>query len=496
MPDVDEEKERERLDALEERMKSIDKKIDAFYVSLLPMLNRERSAHPVKIEAGMQTKLPQPELEPMQTQPKIQPQMQIQNKNYRVKDVGLAEQGKLKIEWAERHMPVLMHIRREFETAGPLKGIRIAACLHVTKETAVLMRTLKAGGADVALCASNPLSTQDDVAAALATEGIKIFAWRGVGSEEYYWCINRVLDTRPNITMDDGADLISTVHSKRTDLLQTILGGQEETTTGVIRLRAMAADGALKYPLFAVNDTPTKHMFDNVYGTGQSTMDGIIRATNVLIAGKNFVVCGYGYCSGGIARVAKGLGANVIITEVDPTKALKATMDGFRVMPIADAARVGDIFVTATGDKNVIRGEHMLLMKDNAILANSGHFNAEISIPDLENISAGKRRIRENVEEYKTKAGKRLYLLAEGRLVNLAAAEGHPSEVMDMSFADQALCAEYFAKHAKELEPLVYDVPEDIDLRVARLKLESMGVRIDALTEEQKKYLQSWQEGT
>jgi len=497
MPDVDEEKERERLDALEERMKSIDRKIDAFYISLLPVLNRERSAHPVKIEAGMQTKLPQPELEePMQTQPKIQPQMQIQNKNYRVKDIGLAEQGKLKIEWAERHMPVLMRIRREFEASKPLKGLRIAACLHVTKETAVLMRTLKAGGADVALCASNPLSTQDDVAAALAAEGMKIFAWRGVTNDEYYWCINRVLDTRPNITMDDGADLISTVHSKRTDLLPTILGGQEETTTGVIRLRAMAADGALKYPLFAVNDTPTKHMFDNVYGTGQSTMDGIIRATNVLLAGKNFVVCGYGYCSGGIARVAKGLGANVIITEVDPTKALKATMDGFRVMPMADAARAGDIFVTATGDKNVIRGEHMILMKDNAILANSGHFNAEISIPDLENISAGKRKIRENVEEYTTKAGKRLYLLAEGRLVNLAAAEGHPSEVMDMSFADQALCAEYFAKHAKELEPLVYDVPEDIDLRVARLKLESMGVRIDALTEEQKKYLQSWQEGT
>jgi len=487
-----------RLELLEEQLRSMEKKIDAFYISLSPVLNRERSAHPVKVEAGMQMHLPQPEVSrpaPV-LKAQAQPMPQPQNGNYRVKDIGLAEQGKLKVEWAERHMPVLMRIRREFEASKPLRGLRIAACLHVTKETAVLMRTLKAGGADVALCASNPLSTQDDVAAALASEGMKIFAWRGVTNEEYYWCLNRALDTKPNITMDDGADLISAVHSKRTELLPGIIGGQEETTTGVIRLRAMAADGALKYPLFAVNDTPTKHMFDNYYGTGQSTIDGIIRATNVLLAGKNFVVSGYGYCSSGIAKVARGLGANVIITEVDPTKALKATMDGLRVMPVADAARVGDIFVTATGDKNVIRGEHMILMKDGAILANSGHFNAEISIPDLENISAGKRKIRDNVEEYTTKGGKHLYLLAEGRLVNLAAAEGHPSDVMDMSFADQALCAEYLAKHAKELEPLVYDVPEDIDLRVARLKLASMDVKIDSLTEEQKKYLNSWQEGT
>ncbi|MCX6820848.1 MAG: adenosylhomocysteinase [Candidatus Aenigmarchaeota archaeon] len=432
-------------------------------------------------------------------QPRLQPQAQPQkpqNGNYRVKDIGLAGQGGLKIEWAERHMPVLMRIRREFEASKPLSGVRIAACLHVTKETAVLMRTLKAGGAEVALCGSNPLSTQDDVAAALAAEDIKVFAWRGVTNDEYYWCLNRALDTRPNITMDDGADLISTVHSKRADLIPNVFGGQEETTTGVIRMRAMAADGALRYPLFAVNDTPTKHMFDNYYGTGQSTIDGIIRATNVLLAGKNFVVCGYGYCASGIAKVARGMGANVIITEVDPTKALKATMDGLRVMTIAEAARIGDIFVTATGDKNVIRAEHMAVMKDNAILANSGHFNAEISIPDLESISASKRRMRDNVDEYTTRAGKRLYLLAEGRLVNLAAAEGHPSEVMDMSFADQALCAEYLAKHAKDLEPLVYDVPEDIDLRVARLKLASMDVRIDTLTDEQKKYLSSWKEGT
>jgi adenosylhomocysteinase len=426
----------------------------------------------------------------------IGPSQQAVTQNYKVKDLSLADQGRLKIEYAEGHMPVLMKIRKEFETAKPLRGLRVAAVLHVTKETAVLMRTLKAGGADVALAGSNPLSTQDDVAAALAKDGIKVFAWRGTTNDEYYWCLNKVLDTKPNVTMDDGADLVSTIHSKRMELMQNVIGGQEETTTGVIRLRAMAADGALKYPVVAVNDTPTKRMFDNHYGTGQSTLDGIIRSTNVLLAGKNFVVSGYGYCSSGIAKCAAGMGSNVIITEVDPTKALKATMDGFRVMPILEAARIGDIFVTATGDKSVIRGEHMILMKDGAILANSGHFNVEISVPDLEKVSVKKRKIRDNVEEFTKKDGKRLYFLAEGRLVNLAAAEGHPSEVMDMSFADQALVTKFLAEKGKGLQKRVHEVPEEIDRRVAKLKLESMGVRIDDLTSEQMQYLTSWKEGT
>ncbi len=415
---------------------------------------------------------------------------------YKVKDPSLANQGKLKIEWAEFHMPVLMKIREDFKKKKPLKGIVIAATLHVTKETAVLVKTLKIGGATLALCGSNPLSTQDDVAAALAEEGIHVFAWRGLSNKEYYWCVNKVLDFKPNITLDDGADLISTIHSKRQDLLKNVYAGQEETTTGVIRLRAMAADGALKYPIIAVNDTPTKRMFDNVYGTGQSTIDGILRATNTMITGKNFVVCGYGYCSSGIAERARGMGANVIITEVDPIKALRAVMNGFRVMSMKEAAKVGDIFVSATGDKNVIRKEHMKLMKDGAILANSGHFNVEISIPDLETLSKSKRKIRENVEEYTLRNGKKLYLLAEGRLVNLAAAEGHPSEVMDMSFANQALCCEWIVKNHKKLEVKVYDVPKEIDERVARLKLKSMGIEIDKLTPEQENYLNSWKEGT
>ncbi len=415
---------------------------------------------------------------------------------YKVKDIGLAEQGKLKIEWAEQQMPVLMSIRKEFERSQPFKGITVAACLHVTKETAVLARTLRAGGATVGLCASNPLSTQDDVAAALAEEGINVFGWKGQNNEEYYWGLNQLLELKPNITLDDGADVISTIHSKRTDLLKTVFAGQEETTTGVIRLKAMAADGALKYPVIAVNDTPTKHMFDNYYGTGQSTIDGILRATNIMLAGKTVVVSGYGYCSAGIALRAKGLGANVIITEVDSLKALKAVMDGYRVLPLKEAARTGDIFITATGDKNVLRAEHFELMKSGAILANSGHFNVEISIPDLESLSTGKRRINYATEEYTLKNGNKLYFLAEGRLVNLAAAEGHPSAVMDMSFSDQALVCEWLVKNYKSLTPVVHDVPKEIDEKVARLKLKSMGVEIDSLTAEQKHYLESWQEGT
>ena len=415
---------------------------------------------------------------------------------YKVKDMSLSEQGLLKIEWAEKHMPVLMSIRKEFEKIKPFKGLTIAACLHVTKETAVLVKTLKSGGATVTLCGSNPLSTQDDVAAALVKEGVNVFAWKGQNNEEYYWCVNKVLDFKPNVTLDDGADLISMIHNKRQDLLKNVLGGQEETTTGVIRLRAMAKDNALKYPVIAVNDTPTKRMFDNVYGTGQSTIDGILRSTNLMLAGKNFVVCSYGYCGSGIAERARGMGANVIVVEVEPIKALKAVMDGYKVMSLKEAARIGDVFVTSTGNKNVIRKEHIELMKDGAVLANSGHFNVEICIPDIEILSKGKRRIRDNVEEYMLNNGKKIYLLAEGRLVNLAAAEGHPSEVMDMSFANQTLCCEYIVKNHKKMEIKVHDVPKEIDDKVARLKLVSMGVEIDELTAEQEKYLKSWEEGT
>ena len=392
-------------------------------------------------------------------------------------------------------MPVLNLIKSRFEKEKPLKGLTLGACLHVTKETAVLVQALTAGGAKIALCGSNPLSTQDDVAAALADDGIHVFAWRGQNTEEYYKCLNNALDYKPSITLDDGADLVGTLHSKRPAELKNVKGGTEETTTGVIRLRAMEKDGSLKYPIVAVNDAYTKYLFDNRYGTGQSTMDGILRATNTLIAGKNFVVGGYGWCSRGIAMRAQGLGANVIVTEVQPTRALEAVMNGLRVMSMAEAASIGDIFVTATGDISVIREEHMQKMKDGAIMANSGHFNVEVNIKDLESLSISKRTMRPNLEEYTLKDGRKLYLLAEGRLVNLAAAEGHPSEVMDMSFANQALCSEYIAKTAK-LAPKVFTVPKEIDEKVAELKLKTMGVIIDELTAEQKKYLSTWEMGT
>ena len=414
---------------------------------------------------------------------------------FQVKDKSLAPQGHLQIEWAAKHMPVLNIIKNRFEKEKPLKGQTIAACLHVTKETAVLIKVLIAGGANVALCGSNPLSTQDDVAAALADSGVHVFAWRGQNTEDYYKCIDKVLDFKPTITMDDGADVVGMLHSKRPNQIKDIKGGTEETSTGVVRLKAMEQDGSLKYPIVAVNDAYTKYLFDNRYGTGQSTIDGIMRATSVLLAGKNFVVGGYGWCSRGIAMRAKGLGANVIVTEIQPTRALEAVMDGYRVMPMGEAAPIGDIFVTATGDISVIRKEHMQKMKDGAIMCNSGHFNVEINIPDLEALTKAKRTMRPNMEEYSLKDGRKLYLLAEGRLVNLAAAEGHPSEVMDMSFANQALCSEYIAKTAK-LQTKVYTVPKDLDEKVAELKLKSMGVSIDELTAEQKKYLSTWEMGT
>jgi len=414
----------------------------------------------------------------------------------KVKDASLAEDGKMKITWAEDHMPVLMSIKKRFEKEKPLKGLAIACCLHVTKETAVLTKTLKAGGANVFLCGSNPLSTQDDVAAALADDGVNVFAWRGVNNEEYYWCIDQVLDAKPNITMDDGGDLVTRILSKRTDLIQNIIAGTEETTTGVVRFRAMEKDGVLKYPIIAVNDAYTKHLFDNRYGTGQSTIDGILRATSVLISGKNFVVSGYGWCAKGIAMRAKGMGANVIVTEVDPLKALEAVMDGFCVMPLAEASPVGDIFVTATGCKNVVRKEHIEKMKTGAVLANSGHFDAEINKKDLDTLTKSKKTIRPNVEEHMLRNGRKIYLLAEGRLVNLAAAEGHPSEVMDMSFANQALSAEYIVKSKGRLQSKVYKVPDDIDKDIAKLKLASMDIKIDALTKEQIDYLSGWKEGT
>jgi adenosylhomocysteinase len=415
--------------------------------------------------------------------------------NFQVKDIKLAPQGHLQIEWAAKHMPVLNIIKQRFEKEKPLKGQTLAACLHVTKETAVLIKVLIAGGAKVALCGSNPLSTQDDVAAALADSGVHVYAWRGQNTEDYYKCIEKVLEFKPTITMDDGADVVGMIHSKRQDLIKNIKGGTEETTTGVVRLKAMEQDGSLKYPILAVNEALTKYLFDNRYGTGQSTIDGILRATSVLLAGKNFVVGGYGWCSRGIAMRAQGLGANVIVTEVQPTRALEAVMNGLRVMTMAEAAPIGDIFVTATGDINVIRKEHLQKMKDGAIMCNSGHFNVEISIPDLESISKSKRTMRPNMEEYTTKDDRHLYLLGEGRLVNLAAAEGHPSEVMDMSFANQALCSEFVAKSGK-LETKVYVVPKDIDEKIAELKLKSMGITIDELTEEQKKYLSTWEMGT
>lgn len=415
--------------------------------------------------------------------------------SFKVKDSSLAPKGHLQIEWASKHMPVLNQIKERFSKEKPLKDLTIGACLHVTKETGVLIETFLAGGAKVALCGSNPLSTQDDVAAALAEKGVHVFAWREQTTDEYYWCVERAIDHRPAITLDDGADLVGTVHSKRTEALKNIKGGTEETTTGVLRLRAMEQKGALKYAIIAVNDAYTKYLFDNRYGTGQSTLDGIMRATNILFAGKNFVVCGYGWCGKGIAMRAQGMGANVIVTEVNPLRALEAAMNGFRVMPTAEAAAVGDIFVTATGDTSVIRKEHMQKMKDGTILANSGHFNVEINMKDLEELAKSRRTIRPNLEEYTLKDGRRLYLLADGRLVNLASAEGHPSEVMDMSFANQALCTENLAK-TKKKPPKVYPVPKEIDETVAKLKLKAMKVDIDELTDEQKKYLGTWEAGT
>jgi len=414
-----------------------------------------------------------------------------------IKDVKLAADGQNLIDWAEREMPVLRLIRERFAKEQPLKGHKLAACLHVTSETANLMLTLKAGGADVALCASNPLSTNDAVAAALASShGIKTYAIRGEDNDTYYQHIEAALDHHPAMTMDDGADLVSVLHKKRESQLGEVIGGTEETTTGVVRLRAMAERGVLRYPIVAVNEADTKHMFDNRYGTGQSTIDGIIRATNVLLAGKKFVIAGYGWVGRGLASRAKGHGADVIVTEVDAVKALEAVMDGFRVMTMEDAARQGDIFVTVTGDVNVLDRHHFALMKDGVILANSGHFNSEINLKALDDIATGVRQVRPSVQEYKLGDGRRLHVLAEGRLINLAAAEGHPAAVMDMSFANQALCAEYMARNAGTLERRVYDVPDDIDAEVARLKLHSMGVAIDTLTEEQKRYLTSWEEGT
>jgi len=418
-------------------------------------------------------------------------------KEYDVQDQALADAGQGRIEWADQEMPVLRLIRERFEREKPLTGIRIAACLHVTTETAGLMRTLKAGGADVRLCASNPLSTQDDAAAALVVKyGVPVFAIKGEDHETYYRHIHQAVDHRPQLTMDDGADTVGVLHKERTELLPGIIGGTEETTTGVIRLRAMAADGVLRYPIVAVNDATTKHFFDNRYGTGQSTIDGLIRATNTLLAGKVVVVGGYGWCSRGIAMRASGLGANVVVTEVNPLRALEAVMDGYRVMPMAEAAPIGDIFITSTGDKNVIDRHHFERMKDGAIVANSGHFNVEINIPALQAMAVSVHKPRPSVEQFTLADGRRISLLAEGRLLNLAAAEGHPSAVMDMSFANQALCAEYMVQHAAELERKVYGVPEAIDKEIARLKLKAMNVEIDVLTPEQAQYLSSWQEGT
>ena len=416
---------------------------------------------------------------------------------YDVKNLDLAEGGRRRIEWAEREMPVLRSIHERFKRERPFEGIRMSACLHVTTETANLMRTLQAGGADVVLTASNPLSTQDDVAACLVSHfEIPVFAIKGEDNTTYYKHIDAALDHRPHLTMDDGADLVSTLHKDRQDQLSEVIGGTEETTTGVIRLRAMAADGELKFPVVAVNDAMTKHFFDNRYGTGQSTIDGIIRATNILLAGKNFVVGGYGWCARGLAMRARGMGANVIVTEVDPLKALEAVMDGFRVMPMLEAAPIGDIFVTLTGDINVVDKHHFQVMKDGAIVANSGHFNVEINIPSLDEMSVDKKRVRPFVDAYELPDGRIIHILGEGRLINLAAAEGHPASVMDMSFANQALSAEYMVKNADKLEKKVYGVPQDIDMEIARLKLEAMGVVIDTLTEQQIKYLNSWQEGT
>ena len=414
-----------------------------------------------------------------------------------VRDIALADKGKRKIEWANQHMPVLQLIRKQFIKEQPLKGIRMSACLHVTSETANLAITLRDGGADVVVCASNPLSTQDEVAACLVKDyNIPTFAIKGEDNATYYAHINAALDHNPQITMDDGADLVTQLLTKRAGLLKNVTGGTEETTTGVIRLRAMAKDGTLKYPVIAVNDALTKHMFDNRYGTGQSSIDGILRATNLLIAGLRVVVAGYGWCGKGVAMRAKGLGADVIVTEISPTRALEAVMDGFRVMPMNEAAKIGDVFVTVTGNKSILAHEHFEKMKDGAVISNSGHFNVEIDIPALEKLASGKKPVRPFVDEYAMKDGRKIYLLGEGRLINLAAAEGHPAAVMDMSFANQALASEYLVKNASQLKNQVYSVPEPIDRQIAKLKLESMGIQVDKLTPDQEQYLSSWNEGT
>jgi adenosylhomocysteinase len=417
--------------------------------------------------------------------------------NSDVKSLELADKGRKRIEWANQSMPVLQSIRKDFIKKQPLKGMRVAACLHVTSETANLMITLRDGGAEIALCASNPLSTQDDVAAALVAHyGISTFAIKGEDNDSYYNHILATIDTKPHITMDDGCDLVTLLHTKRKDGLTDVIAGTEETTTGVIRLHAMVKEGVLKYPVIAVNDALTKHMFDNRYGTGQSTIDGVIRCTNFLLAGSKFVVAGYGWCGRGLASRARGMGADVIVTEIDPTRALEAVMDGFRVMSMAEAARVGDVFVTVTGNKSVLRQEHFELMKNNAIIANSGHFNVEIDIPALERIATSHRPTKEFVEEYNLGDGRKIYLLGEGRLINLAAAEGHPASVMDMSFANQALCAEYLVANHKDLQKKVYSVPKELDQKVARLKLEAMAIKLDRLTPDQEEYMASWSEGT
>lgn len=417
-------------------------------------------------------------------------------KNYDIKDPSLAEEGKLRIEWAGKEMPVIRIIEQRFAKEKPLEGVRISACLHITTETANLALALREGGADLVLCASNPLSTQDDVTAALVDYDIPVNAIKGEDNETYYRHIITALEHKPHLTMDDGADLVSTFHQKRAEFEYDVFGGTEETTTGVIRLRNMAKAGKLGYPIIAVNDAQTKHFFDNRYGTGQSTIDGITRATNILWAGRKVVVCGYGWCSKGIAKRAQGLGAQVIVTEVNPIPALEAAMDGYQVMKLAEACKIGEIFITATGDKNVIDKAHILQMKDGAILANSGHFNVEINISALEGMAKSKRRVRPSVDEYTLDDGKLIHLLGEGRLINLAAAEGHPASVMDMSFANQALCLEYLAKMRGKLEPEVYSVPQEIDEEVGRLKLAAMGIAIDSLTEEQNEYLESWESGT
>jgi adenosylhomocysteinase len=417
--------------------------------------------------------------------------------DYDVKDLGLAEKGKRRIAWAWSAMPVLRLIEKRFATEKPLSGIRVSACLHVTSETANLMRALQAGGADIRLCASNPLSTQDDVAASLVQDfGIPVFAIKGEDTDTYYRHINAALDLKPTLTMDDGADTIGIIHSQRTDLAADVIAGTEETTTGVIRLKSMEKAGVLRYPIIAVNDADTKHFFDNRYGTGQSTLDGILRATNLLLAGTRFVVCGYGWCGRGVAMRARGAGANVIVVEADPLKALEAVMDGYTVLPMLEAARQGEVFVTVTGNIHIIRKEHFEVMRDGSVVCNSGHFNVEIDIPALDSLAVEHSPIRDLVEEYRLRDGRRIYLLGEGRLINLAAAEGHPASVMDMSFANQALGSEYAVKNRGKLEKKVYRVPQAIDAEIARLKLESMGVKIDTLTEEQKKYLESWEMGT